>query len=84
MSSTKPILILFVIALGSVSVASAQEFEELGVKVETVAENLTIPWSIDWLPDGTVIFTERNGNLRMIQNDELVFYGRTGCKHVVD
>ena len=43
-----------------------------GYTVETVAENLTIPWSIDWLPDGTALFTERNGNLRVIQNGELL------------
>ena len=41
-------------------------------KFEVVADNLTIPWSIDWLPDGTAIFTERNGNLRMIQDEQLV------------
>ena len=41
-------------------------------KIETVAENLTIPWSIDWIPDGTALFTERNGNLRAIQNGELL------------
>ena len=39
-----------------------------GIKVETVAENLSIPWSIDWLPDGTILFTERIGNLRAIEN----------------
>lgn len=39
---------------------------------EIVVDNLTIPWSIDWLPDGTAIFTERNGNLRMIQDGELI------------
>jgi len=43
-----------------------------GFRVETVAENLTIPWSIDWTPDGTALFTERNGNLRAIQNGELL------------
>jgi glucose/arabinose dehydrogenase len=43
-----------------------------GFIVETVAENLTIPWSIDWLPDGTALFTERNGSLRAIQNGELI------------
>jgi len=51
--------------------AFAQEYPELGVKVETIAENLTIPWSIDWTPDGTIFFTERNGNLRVIE-DELL------------
>ena len=43
-----------------------------GYKIETVAENLTIPWSIDWTPDGTALFTERNGNLRAIQDGELI------------
>jgi glucose/arabinose dehydrogenase len=52
--------------------AFAQEYPELGVKVETVAENLTIPWSIDWTPDGMILFTERNGNLRAIQNGQLL------------
>ena len=47
----------------------AQEYPELGVKIETVAEKLTIPWSIDWAPDGTIFFTERNGNLRIIAPD---------------
>ena len=46
----------------------AQEFPELGVKVETFADNLEIPWSIVWSPDGTIFFTERGGNLRVIQN----------------
>ena len=52
--------------------AFAQEYPEFGVKVETVAENLTIPWSIDWTPDGMILFTERNGNLRAIQNGQLL------------
>ena len=50
----------------------AQEFPELEVKVETVAENLTIPWSIDWTPHGTIFFTERDGNLRIIQDGKLL------------
>jgi glucose/arabinose dehydrogenase len=52
--------------------AFAQEYPELGVKIETVAENLTIPWSIDWTPDGMTLFTERNGNLRAIQDGQLL------------
>ena len=52
--------------------ASAQEYPEIGVAVDAVAENLTVPWSIDWLPDGTILFTERGGDLRTIQNGTLV------------
>ena len=47
-------------------------FPELGVMVEIVAENLVVPWSIDWTPDGTILFTERIGNLRAIQDGELL------------
>ncbi len=65
-------LVLSLILLSLVPVAFAQEYPELGVKVEVVANNLTIPWSIDWLPDGTVLFTERNGNLRIIQQGILL------------
>jgi glucose/arabinose dehydrogenase len=54
--------------LSCLPVAFAQEYPDLGVKVETVAENLEIPWSIVWAPDGTVFFTERSGNLRTIED----------------
>jgi glucose/arabinose dehydrogenase len=60
-------IILFMV----IPAANAQEYPEIGVKVETVAENLTIPWSIDWVSDEIILFSERNGNLRMIQNGEL-------------
>ncbi|MYJ27277.1 MAG: thioredoxin domain-containing protein [Cenarchaeum sp. SB0672_bin_9] len=52
--------------------ASALRYPGLGVEVEVVAENLIVPWSIDWTPDGTILFTERGGSLRYIQNGELV------------
>ncbi len=61
--------ILFVIVIfSSIPFVFAQEYPDLGVKVETIAENLDIPWSIVWDPDGTIFFTERNGNIRIIQD----------------
>jgi len=51
-----------------IPVAFAQEYPELGVRVETIADNLTIPWSIDFAPDGRIFFTERTGDLRVIQD----------------
>jgi len=61
--------ILFVIlVLSSFPVVFAQEYPDLGVKVETFAENLDIPWSIVWDPDGTIFFTERSGNVKTIQD----------------
>lgn len=65
-------LILSLALLSLIPFAFAQEYPELQVKVEVVADNLTIPWSIDWLPDGTILFTERIGNLRIIQHGILL------------
>ena len=72
----KEILAVFVLiaTLSVVSItatAFAQEYPELGVKVDTIADNLRIPWSIDWAPDGTIFFTEREGDLRVIRDGKL-------------
>ena len=66
------VLVMSLLLLSLIPVTFAQEYPELGVKVEVVADNLTIPWSIDWLPDGTILFTERNGDLRIIQHGILL------------
>ncbi len=47
-------------------------FEEYGVRVETIAENLEVPWSIVFSPDGRIFVTERVGNLRVIENGQLL------------
>lgn len=40
-------------------------------KIEKVAGGLEVPWSIVWAPDGRLIFTERPGRLRVIENGTL-------------
>jgi len=69
------ILIIFSIVIifsgGSFLFAYGQEFENYNVKVVTVAENLEIPWEIAFAPDGRIFFTERVGNLRVIENGQL-------------
>ena len=40
-------------------------------RIETVAANLEVPWSIQFAPDGRMFFTERPGRLRVIENGKL-------------
>jgi glucose/arabinose dehydrogenase len=40
-------------------------------RVETVAGNLEVPWSIVFAPDGRMLFTERPGRIRVIEAGQL-------------
>ena len=48
-------------------IAQSHEF-----KTETIAEGLTVPWGIAKLPDGRFLVTERPGQLRIIENGQLL------------
>ncbi|MGC6173106.1 PQQ-dependent sugar dehydrogenase [Lacrimispora sp. 38-1] len=37
-------------------------------QIQIIAENLQIPWAVDISEDGRMFFTERSGNLRVIEN----------------
>ena len=36
-------------------------------RVETVAEDLEVPWAVDFAPDGTLFFTERPGRIAILE-----------------
>lgn len=40
-------------------------------RVETVAAGLEVPWGFAWLPNRDLIFTERPGRVRIIENGKL-------------
>ncbi|HBR21673.1 MAG TPA: glucose dehydrogenase [Nitrospiraceae bacterium] len=42
-----------------------------GIKVEVWIENLEIPWSLIFLPDGRALVSERPGRIRLIKNNRL-------------
>lgn len=64
-------IIFGMIFLISVPNSFSQTFEEYGIKVETIADKLQIPWEMVFSPDGRIFFTERTGSLRVIENSKL-------------
>ena len=40
-------------------------------RLETIAQGLEHPWSLAFLPDGSMLVTEREGQLRMIEGLKL-------------
>lgn len=50
-------------------------------KIEVVAENLTVPWEIEFLPEGDVLVTERPGRLKRIGQKQAIIEIE-GVKHI--
>ena len=46
--------------------------EQHKIEVSVVARGLTHPWAIAFLPDGSMLLTERDGRLRLVKTDKLV------------
>lgn len=46
--------------------------EEQDFYVQTVVEGLDIPWGMAFLPNGSMLITERDGTLRLVNDGELV------------
>ena len=46
--------------------------ETSGLRQTTVVDGLEHPWGMTWLPDGTMLITERAGRLRLLRDGALV------------
>lgn len=53
-------------------VGEVHESEELNFQVHTVLQDLSVAWGMAFLPDGTMLITERDGNLRLVRDAQLV------------
>jgi len=64
------LLAIFIILLIIVVLILPKEVKEIGFESEIVVEGLDTPWAIDFLPDGTMIFTERPGRVSTFDGKE--------------
>lgn len=70
-TTVKLLLLLFVLSACKNGVEPAVVNEDVSIKLETAAENLVIPWDIDFAPDGRIFVSERPGRIRVIVDGEL-------------
>lgn len=54
------------------SIGEIYESEELDFYVQTVVEGVEIVWGMAFLPEGKIIITERDGNMHLVRDGELV------------
>ena len=59
------------------NVATASNF-----RTTTITEGLERPWGMAWLPDGSILITERPGRLRIVRNGELDLESVAGVPQV--
>lgn len=55
-----------VMATPALAIDETMQTEQANIRVETVAEGLSHPWGIAFLPDGSALVTERPGQLRRL------------------
>jgi glucose/arabinose dehydrogenase len=53
------------------------------VRVDTVAQGLSNPWGLEFLPDGRMLVTERHGRLRIVDRDGTISAPLAGVPAVV-
>jgi Glucose/sorbosone dehydrogenases len=54
------------------------------IRINVLTDKLNAPWSMAFLPDGRILVTEKNGQLRMIENGKLLPQAIAGAPKVVD
>lgn len=77
-------LALLLAAVGAAAAGETRHSAYHDYRVVTVAEGLTRPWGMAFLPDGDMLVTEKAGSLRIVRDGELLEQPVAGVPEVVD
>ena len=72
MSYMARLVLCVLITVGSAGAEEVVESEEHAFRVETFVTGLEVPWGMAFLPDGRLLVTEQEGNLRIVAQDGAV------------
>lgn len=69
-----PIILLVILTVFILFIP--QSINETGYSSEILTQNLEVPWAIDFLPDGRMIFTERGGKVSIMEGQNVLIVGQ--------
>jgi len=78
----KIIVTISIVALIVILYLISAKPDESGYEIEVVAQNLDTPWAIDFLPDDTIIFTERPGRVSIVDDGKIKLIGEIEVSEV--
>jgi aldose sugar dehydrogenase len=71
-----PLVLIIIIAFFFLLSPQSTSTNETGFGTEVIAQNLEVPWAIAFLPDDRLIFTERGGNVNIIDGGNIKNVGK--------
>lgn len=84
MKVNKKIILFLAIVLLAAAVMGymfwAQSAQEKGSESQILVTGLNTPWSIDFLPNETLIFTERGGKVNLLDGEKVITVGNISVK----
>ena len=89
-----PFLLILIFSCGENSIGDLRDninsdgsfisSEKLKYKIDTIATDLNNPWGLTFLPNGDLLVTERDGEIRIVRNNVLLEQKINGVPEVYD
>jgi aldose sugar dehydrogenase len=71
-----PLVLIVILAFFFLLAPQNTNVNETGFGTEVIAQNLEVPWALAFLPDDRMIFTERGGNVNILDGQNVKNVGK--------